>query len=282
MAKRIFKGIMHVHSTYSGDADFTIAEIKNKLAQGLDFILFTEHNNKGMTKKSFENFLRDCKKNSSKEFLCISGLEIEMGRVHTLLYGMSEFFYFEDDKKNKEEIKKAIRKGCVGVLAHPPKVLVSKELAEELDGVEVWNFDYNGAKTLPLYQFKLFRKFLRINNKLFAFLGYDFHRTMKREQVVCLELESLSKENILAELKEGRFWYEVDEYKIYPTGDVVWKDKPLNKYFFKMTKLRCVSVCTKSLHSVLRAGTIVLNVLGVRGKFRLFLGNVVKKMYGKV
>ena len=278
MANKIFKGIMHVHSRYSGDADFTIKQIKEKFPY--DFILFSEHD-KGMDKKSFDDFLKDCRKNTSEKFLCVPGLEISRSKAHILLYGTEKLFC-DNDKNIEEYFRKEKLKGCLVVLAHPHKIAVSRKIIGMLNGVEAWNFDYNGAKNLPLYQFRLFNKFKKINHKLSAFAGYDFHRNIKNEQIIYVEAGSLTKRDILRSIKHGRFWYKIDGYKIFPDGTVYYKDRSLNAYPLKILWLIAVSSGIKLLQGILRAGSMSLDTLGIKGSGRIFLAKIIKKIYGKI
>src|SRR5262249_18848712 len=79
----VYRGITHVHSTYSFDGTMSLPEIRT-LCQGAgySFALMSEHI-EGMSSDGFAAFLRECRAHSDDAFLFVPGLEFHAECVST-------------------------------------------------------------------------------------------------------------------------------------------------------------------------------------------------------
>ena len=188
------KGALHLHTDYSHDGRLGLEELRDLfLAQGLSFIILTEHA-EDFNQSKARRFLEECRRLSTNNFLLIPGFEVEKDNQHILEVG----------------------NGALRVLAHPHRgnFNVSPELVTGLHGIEIWNGHYDG-KWAPRSKSRQLLLQLRINNpQLFAFAGLDFHdQRQLGGPLLQLSLESLSAEVILENLRSGRFiiksWLEL-------------------------------------------------------------------------
>ena len=72
-----FRGVAHVHSTYSFDGRLTLDELAVSFkARGIQFVLMSEHV-ESLDPEKLGSFISDCKQNSDESLLLIPGIEID-------------------------------------------------------------------------------------------------------------------------------------------------------------------------------------------------------------
>ena len=165
--------VCHVHSEWSYDAKWTLAELSEKFRRrGVRVLMMTEHD-RGFSPQRFEEFRRACAAVSSEKILVVPGIEYSDGanRVHVLTWGPIPFLGENlPTAVMLEEVRQA--KG-VAVFAHPSRKRAyecfAPYWAERLLGIEAWNRKYDGwapSETSPA---------LLQQSKLVPFVGLDFH-----------------------------------------------------------------------------------------------------------
>mgnify|MGYP001559573191 CR=1 FL=1 len=135
---KIFRGVFHVHSSFSHDSKASLETIYQMAQKAhLDFVAVTDHNNVDAV-ESYE------KSNLPKDPLLIFGNEISSSNGHLIALGVHEIP--PPDKEAGQELVDWIHeKGGVAIIPHPLGKK-SKWLDWEIrrfDGLEVYNFFHN-------------------------------------------------------------------------------------------------------------------------------------------
>jgi hypothetical protein len=165
--------VCHVHSEWSYDGSWTLADLAAKFRQrGGRVLMMTEHD-RGFTVERFEEYRRACAQVSSEEFLVIPGIEYSdaLNRVHVLTWGPVPFL---GESLPTDEMLNAVSAAQgIAVLAHPSRKDVWQSFAphwtDKLLGIEVWNRKYDGwapSTTAPD---------LLSQTGAVPFVGLDFH-----------------------------------------------------------------------------------------------------------
>ncbi len=206
----IYRGVIHVHSTHSYDGKVSLTELKAMLQScGVSFACMTEHADK-LTKEAATAFVAECQQLSDASFVFVPGFEVPYKDAHVLHIGATTFV--ASVAHNAETLAAWRREAPLVVLAHPVRnrFVVDEVLLRQLDGIEVWNQQYDG-KRLPRTKSVALLTSLRRQKELIATGGIDLHR---REHLgspyTTLELPVLTTAAIVAALKagQGRFGYE--------------------------------------------------------------------------
>ncbi len=200
------KGALHIHSNYSYDAKVTLQELRNLfIKEGLSFALMTEHTDE-INKEQAERFIAECRHLSDDAFVFIPGFEVPYKNTHILMIGAAEFF--EEDQAEALNLFKNISTRVV--LAHPHRnnYKIDSVLASVIDGVEIWNSQYDGKYVPRIKSIGLFKR-LKKKSAFSAFAGWDFHRE-EHAGGPLLVVEVLRNEEslILNEIKNGSFVIE--------------------------------------------------------------------------
>ncbi|MBP6881355.1 MAG: PHP domain-containing protein [Candidatus Pacebacteria bacterium] len=217
-----YSGIIHAHSRYSYDGKLMLPELKEVLQKrGMRFICLTEHTDK-LTPEAADSFVKECRALSDEKFIFVPGFEVPYLRAHVLMFGATKFVSnFADATQLKEWAAGA----SFVVLAHPQrnKFIVDDVLESVLDGVEVWNQQYDG-KLVPRWRsLQLLYTLRRRKPGLVATGGLDFHRIEHLgAPVVTLELSTLTEANILAALKSGALTFGTTNVTVPGTGE--WRE----------------------------------------------------------
>jgi len=227
----LLKGIVHVHSTYSHDGKLTIEEIANICRKHeYDFAIITEHT-ESMNERKVKELVKECKQNSDEKLILIPGIELATKEdIHILGIGVKKF---SDEKKIEKVIEFIHKSKGIAVLAHPHKYKkLPKNKFEKLDGIEIWNFEYEGI-TPRMSNIKLFKELKKKNKKLFAYSGLDFHRMFHdRDILTFVKTKSFSEKEILTVLKKGEF-YTSGYFTINSIADI----NPFEKIIFNLSTL---------------------------------------------
>lgn len=201
----MYTGVMHMHSTHSYDGKLTLSELKSFLqARGVSVCCMTEHTDE-MTAAGAAAFVAECRALSDQSFVFVPGFEVPYQDAHVLHVGTTRFFGQTADAAQLSVWRDATP---LVVLAHPVRnrFVVDEHLLRVLDGVEVWNQQYEG-KAAPRFRSLVLLQTLQTDRPgLLATGGLDFHRvehfgTPQLE----LELDELSEAAVVAALKAGAF-----------------------------------------------------------------------------
>ncbi|HEY4502297.1 MAG TPA: hypothetical protein VJH21_00505 [Candidatus Paceibacterota bacterium] len=197
------QGALHLHSVYSYDAKLTLSELKKFfVGEGLSFALMTEHTD-DMQVEDAMRFIGECRSLSDKTFVFVPGFEVPYKDTHILMIGANTFFAGEGPRILKKFKSCSVR----AVLAHPHKhgFGVDDTLAEIIDGVEIWNSQYDGKYAPRTKSVDLFNR-LRISPSFHAFAGWDLHRIEHAGgPTLNCKIKQLTEENILSALRHGEF-----------------------------------------------------------------------------
>lgn len=201
----MFRGVLHVHSTYS-DGEFSLPELRETLLRdGCTFACVTDHA-EWFTGSSLARYLAECDELSDNRFAFIPGLEYECeNRLHVLGYG---FARLDRSRAPEQVIADIDAGGGVSVIAHPKTELFEWiESFERLPlGIEVWNSKYDGRYAPRPETFALLHR-LRVRQPcLSAFYGQDLHwRRQYRGMQVAVECATNTRGAILPALAAGAF-----------------------------------------------------------------------------
>lgn len=217
------KGIVHVHSTYSYDGKESLASLKEFLQrEGITFCCLTEHTD-FLTVEKAQMFIQECKALSGSQFVFIPGFEVPYKDAHILLIGTEAFL---GEKADDHMLTHWSERAALTILAHPVRNRFTLDHTMEavIDGVEIWNQQYDGKLAPRVRSTQLLRTLQEKNENLFATGGADFHR---REHfgapLYTVEVDRITTDAILSALQNGRYVFGTDRIAVSPTG--LWKGK---------------------------------------------------------
>lgn len=215
------KGVIHIHSTYSYDGKASLQSLRDFLiAKGIHFCCLTEHTDK-MTVEEARVFVQECKSLSGSQFLFIPGYEVPYKKAHILLIGAEVFFsQFADATM----LQTWSSKSALTILAHPVRnsFKVDQEMENVLDGVEIWNQQYDGKLVPRPRSKKLLRRLQQKSPTLLAMGGLDFHRVEHfGSPLYTLELDHLTQDAVLRAIKEGQYSFGTRSVEVSSSGS--WK-----------------------------------------------------------
>lgn len=211
---------MHVHSTYSFDGTMSPGQIKELCRKRkTDFVVLTEHaDGKHFTPEKMGEMVEECRRLSNDEFLLIPGLEFDCDGMHILAIGVEEYPMESDLEKLIDRIHE---KGGLAVLAH---VLYYDRIPYEkllkLDGIEAWNSRYDGRFSPSVKSLRILERFRTYSGGIKVFAGLDLHDKCAFGHITTMAFsDSLTKQNIMASLKDGRFYSTNGFIRLYPIND---------------------------------------------------------------
>lgn len=215
------KGVMHVHSTYSYDGKESLRSLRDLLMQkGITFCCLTDHTNE-MTISQAQLLVQECKALSGSQFVFIPGFEVPYKNAHILLIGTEIFLRQTADS---EILRQWSSKSRLTILAHPVRnqFTLDRVMEEVIDGVEIWNRQYDGKKVPRTHSAHLLRALQEKNQSLLATGGLDFHRTEHLgSPYYTLEVEHLSSEAIVKALVDGSYVFGNEKITVASNG--LWK-----------------------------------------------------------
>ena len=201
----MFRGALHVHSTYS-DGEFTLSELRTTLLKdGCRFACVTDHA-EWFTEPDLRRYLAECDELSDGAFAFVPGLEYECeNRLHVVGYGSTALCPSIDPQEVIAHVEAA---GGVSVIAHPKTELF--EWIATFDrlpmGLEVWNSKYDGRYAPRPETFGLFHRLGARRSGIKAFYGQDLHwRHQYRGLQVEVECPEATRASILHALRAGDF-----------------------------------------------------------------------------
>jgi hypothetical protein len=198
---RRFRGVSHVHSTYSFDGRLSLAELSTFFAErGIDFVLMSEHV-EGLGSEKIRSFIADCE-TYSRNSLLIPGIEIDA--LNALFYDVQGSTGWRDYDDLACQLAAG---GAMVIVSHPVKIRrdipnVTKSL---VDGVEVWNSRHDGKMALDCRILSYWRSLRsQLGRKLIPMCGIDFHDTKDFIPLFLeVECQHLDRQNIMAEIRAG-------------------------------------------------------------------------------
>lgn len=245
----LVKGALHLHSHFSYDAKLSLPELRGLFrAQGLHFALMTEHTDE-LTPESAEAFMRACREASDAEFLFVPGFEVPYRYTHVLMVGATRFV--QGGPVDAAGLQ-AWRSACsFAVLAHPHRNAfeVDDDLREVIDGIEIWNSQYDGKQVPRTSARRLYRSVQSIKPDLLAWGGWDFHRASHAGgPVIVTEIKALTVPEVLGKLQGGFFSSVSASCEITSRGTVVrgygaWISVQSALFVTSITFLKWVNKC---------------------------------------
>lgn len=212
-------GALHLHSTHSYDGKLSLTELKSFLKErGVQFACMTEHTDY-LSKEFAAAFVNECHELSDDTFLCIPGFEVPYKNAHVLHIGTTEFI---SSVANAAQLQLWRKVSPLVLLAHPVRnsFVVDEPLLATIDGIEVWNQQYDG-KALPRGKSIALLDTLRNQKPLLASGGLDFHRPEHfGSPLITLEANAFNTASIIDALKTGHYSFGSDAKQYHATGPI--------------------------------------------------------------
>ena len=204
-ARRRLRGVIHVHSTHSYDGQQSIEELARFFrARAMDFVCVTEHSD-GLDAAAMQRVATETARVSDDEFLVVPGIEFSCRRrLHLLGLGVTTPI----DSDDPVTVARRIRdQGGVVIVAHPLAYGTDypEDMAEHVDGVEIWNITKDGWLSPGAAPMALWRRWRRRNPVLRGLGALDLH-SFASPSGLWLELADteLRTEAVLDTLRGGR------------------------------------------------------------------------------
>lgn len=214
-----------MHSTHSYDGKVPLRELKEQLkTAGVSFACMSEHTDE-LTPETAAAFVAECRELSDESFVFVPGFEVPYRDAHILMLGCTSFVSQIADASQLRAWRAA---AALAILAHPVRnrFLLDEVMREVIDGVEVWNQQYDGKRVLRPRAWKLLRVLRKERAGLIATGGLDLHRpehlTYPR---VTLRVAKLSEAAILDALKNGAFEFGTATCRVPAKGEWVGAGK---------------------------------------------------------
>jgi hypothetical protein len=203
-----YRGDLHLHTLHSDGKRTQQELVDGAVAQGLDFIVSTEHN----TNSANLNW----GKHAPSNLLVINGEEITTTAFgHWNAIGLDantliDWRYAPQDKVIAKYVGQVHADGGLAIINHPfyPKAPVNTFgfAVENFDGIEVWNGDWDARDELGL---KWWDALLRAGTPKLAVADSDTHTAAPSENKLgtphtVVNASGLSRAGILQGLREGR------------------------------------------------------------------------------
>lgn len=243
------KGVVHMHTTYSYDGKESLYSLRDFLMEkGIHFCCLTEHTDK-MTVEQARVFVQECKALSGSQFLFIPGYEVPYKKAHILLIGAEVFL---GQYADASMLQTWSSKSALTILAHPVRnrFKVDQEMENVLDGVEIWNQQYEGKLIPRTRSKKLLRRLQQKKPKLLATGGLDFHRIEHfGSPLYTLELDHLTQDAVLKALKEGRYSFGTRSVEVSSSGSWKWDGNFTHKAISFLSV--CIIVLGKKTNALL-------------------------------
>jgi len=197
-------GALHIHSAHSYDAKLSIKAIREIAERrGISFLCFTEHSDE-LTKEAAEAFVRECEAASDDTFICIPGFEVNYNGTHVLMIGCRTFV---SQHATSTDLPLWKAGAALAIHAHPHRDRYYEDATVQsvVDGIEIWNAQYDGKRVPRNGAGRMFKKLSR-KLPLHAFAGWDFHRASHEGgPLIAIHTENISEESILSALAAGNY-----------------------------------------------------------------------------
>jgi hypothetical protein len=204
--KKQFRGLIHIHTTYSHDGTLSLANFVNLVKdKRYDFIILTEHA-EDFDDKKMQNLVSECSQATHEEFLVIPGLEFNIrDEIHILGIGINTNLQERDPELL---IRKIHDINGIAILAHTADYKKSVPYAQlkDVDCIEIWNPRYGERLSPSLKSVKILHEFRKMKKTYCASGGLDLHKIQDFVPLYQLVFsERLTQKDILNSLKLGEF-----------------------------------------------------------------------------
>jgi len=241
-------GVVHVHSTYSYDSKESLQSLKTFLREkGISFCCLTEHTDK-LTLHDAQIFVQECKAVSDSTFSFIAGFEVPYKNAHMLLLGTEVFL---GQYADAQMLKTWSNASVLTILAHPVRnrFALDSVMEEVIDGVEIWNQQYDGKLVPRTRSVKLFKTLQKKIPSLLATGGLDFHRKEHfGSPVYSLSVDVFTREAILSALKNGAYTFGNAKAEVSSFG--LWRGYGSKAHVLKSALSIAVIVAGKSTNKL--------------------------------
>ena len=216
--KLLVKGAFHVHSTFSGDGEVPLTDIKQMFMQdGFNVVAICEHQHDMDTTK-FRGLIEECDRLSDTGFLMIPGIEFNCYRNQILGIGIDDY----RPSVAADEVVPWIKDhGGFAVWAHPKKneYCLPEHVVDELDGIEIWNSKFDG-KYAPREEVVRYYRTRQANRpQLRAICSIDYHfRAQFRHLPMYCEVSSLTADQVVESLRAGRYFSKTAAFRLSSEG----------------------------------------------------------------
>lgn len=201
------KGVSHLHTVYSYDGKLTLRELKDLLIKrGIHVALITEHTDT-MSSKEGEAFIAECRKESGGDILLIPGFEVPYKNAHILMIGAERFVKGGTDI-TPTHLSMWKQNAKIAILAHPHRnnYVLDDAMQNVIDGVEVWNSQYDGKFTPRFKALALLASLRQKKRNMLAWAGLDLHREEHfGGPLIVMDDIDLSYDNVMNALRNGHF-----------------------------------------------------------------------------
>lgn len=243
-------GFLHSHSTYSYDGKLSLKALREEcLARGLRFVCMTEHTDE-LDLDRARAFVEECAQLSDEGFVFIPGFEVPYKDAHVLMIGCPTFH--GQFARTSEELLRWAGSASMVVLAHPVrnKFIVDETLLKCIDGVEVWNQQYEGKRAPRVRSLRLLTE-LRLQKPLLrATGGVDLHRKDHfGGPYTTLDVARVEHDAIIAMLREGA--YRVQSGAIQFSGTLPDVDRCIRESRIPSSLSIAIVGCGKATNALL-------------------------------
>ena len=200
------RGAIHAHSTLSHDGTMPVGELIAFYAQkGYQFLGISEHA-EDMDEEKVSTLVEQCAIHTTPYFCAIPGLEfVCRNGIHITGIGVTRLIQEKDPAAAALEMR---RQGGFAVLAHPKRIgwRCPENVLRAVSAAEIWNVGYDGKFVPPVEALSSFARMKHANPDLLAIAGHDLHKKPAFYDVALeMDVESLSRQPILENLREGRY-----------------------------------------------------------------------------
>lgn len=214
------KGAFHIHSTFSGDGEVSLAEVKRLFEEdGFDFLAVCEHQH-DMDIGKFHALQDECRRLSDNKFLVIPGIEFNCHRNHVLGIGIRAY---HPSVAGDDVIPWIKAQEGFAVWAHPQKhqYQLPEHVIEQLDGIEIWNSKFDGkyAPSAEVVRYVTERRLRRPLLRPICSVDYHFRTQFRYVPMYC-EVEHLATDRVLECLRAGRYSAKVGSFTVTADGNV--------------------------------------------------------------
>ncbi len=230
---RTYQGAFHLHSRYSYDSEIELKEMAPLLqSQGFAFALMSEHTYDRKAKRylgeqELQNFIQDCERYSSPHFLMVPGLEFACfdNQVHIVVTPLYQPLPLDQIDTAEKIIEAAHNEEALAILVHPfwgnAYQRLEKKTFLQLDGFEVWNYNYQHQHGPSLSQYLKLRKWFQQSQETMAFAGLDLHHKKNVAPIMIeMSLKALTPEAIFQKLHEKDYALKTLRRKFTPNGRI--------------------------------------------------------------
>jgi hypothetical protein len=217
-----FTGVMHVHSTFS-DGDLSPAEIRDwAVAEELDFVCITDHS-ESLTREARAELCEECRRLSTGTLL-VPAIEFAHSGRHVIALASDECLMDLTDEEVVRAPEIVRERGGMTIWAHPAATYdlsLRGGAAAPYDGMEIWNLKVDGPHpNLPVISLL---QGIHREPAVLPLIGLDAHSAptdVNARVIVSAATGKLTRDGLLAALRQGNFRYCTDAVKLTDAGSI--------------------------------------------------------------